>query len=46
MVKKSSSLKKNNIYMVVITEEMGVRDILSKAGILSDDEERIGLILE
>lgn len=42
MVKKSSSLKKNNIYMVVITEEMGVRDILSKAGILSDDEERIG----
>lgn len=30
MVKKSSSLKKNNIYMVVITEEMGVRDILKK----------------
>ena len=28
MVKKSNSLKKNNIYMVVITEEMGVRDLL------------------
>ena len=26
MVKKSTSLKKNNIYMVVISEEMWVRD--------------------
>lgn len=41
MVKKSSSLKKNNIYMVVITEEMGVREILKKVGILSDKEEII-----
>ena len=36
MVKKSNSLKKNNIYMVVITEEMGVRDLLDKTGILKD----------
>lgn len=36
MVKKSNSLKKNNIYMVVITEEMGVRELLDKTGILRD----------
>ena len=28
MVKKSNSLKKNNIYMVLIEEAMGVRDLL------------------
>lgn len=36
MVKKSNSLKKNNIYMVVIDEEMGVRDLLKETGILMD----------
>ncbi|MDS0526233.1 DNA-binding protein WhiA [Clostridium sp. SHJSY1] len=36
MVKKSNSLKKNNIYMVVIDEEMGVRDLLQKTGILAE----------
>ena len=36
MVKKSNSLKKNNIYMVVITEEMGVKDLLAKTGILKE----------
>ncbi|SFD22116.1 DNA-binding protein WhiA [Clostridium uliginosum] len=36
MVKKSNSLKKNNIYLVVISEEMGVRDLLSKTGILKE----------
>ncbi|MGL4655226.1 MAG: DNA-binding protein WhiA [Sarcina sp.] len=36
MVKKSNSLKKNNIYMVVIDEEMGVRDLLKLAGILTE----------
>jgi DNA-binding protein WhiA len=36
MMKKSTSLKKNNIYMVVITEEMGVRDLLRKTGILKE----------
>ena len=38
MVKKSNSLKKNNIYMVVISEEMGVRAILREVGILENDE--------
>lgn len=38
MVKKSNSLKKNNIYMVVIDEEMGVRELLQKTGILAEVE--------
>lgn len=38
MVKKSNSLKKNNIYMVVIEESMGVRELLIKTGILKEDE--------
>lgn len=36
MVKRGNSLKKNNIYMVVITEEMGVRDLLRETGILRE----------
>ena len=36
MVKKSNSLKKNNIYMVVITEEMGVKELLKITGILRE----------
>lgn len=36
MVKKSNSLKKNNIYMVLIDEEMGVRDLLKNTGIFKD----------
>ncbi|MBP1890391.1 DNA-binding protein WhiA [Clostridium moniliforme] len=36
MVKKSNSLKKNNIYMVVIDEEMGVRGLLEETGILKE----------
>lgn len=36
MVKKSTSLKKNNIYMVVITEEMGVRNLLIETDILKE----------
>lgn len=36
MVKKSNLLKKNNIYMVVIFEEMGVRDLLSEIGIFKE----------
>ena len=34
MVKKSNSLKKNNLYMVLITEEMGVKELLVETGIL------------
>ena len=36
MVKKSNSLKKNNIYMVLIEEDMGVRDLLQETGIIKD----------
>lgn len=36
MVKKSNSLKKNNIYMVVITEDMGVKELLGVTGILRE----------
>ncbi len=36
MVKKSNSLKKNNIYMVVITEDMGVKELLKTTGILRE----------
>ena len=36
MVKKSNSLKKNNIYMVLIDEEMGVRDLLQETGIFKE----------
>lgn len=43
MVKKSTSLKKNNIYMVFIDEEMGVRELLKKTGILSEVDGVISL---
>ena len=36
MVKKSNSLKKNNIYMVLIEEDMGVRDLLQETGIFRE----------
>lgn len=36
LVKKNNSLKKNNIYMLVIPAEMGARDILIKTGILKE----------
>ena len=43
MVKKSNSLKKNNIYMVVIDEEMGVRGLLQETGILTEVDGVMGL---
>jgi DNA-binding protein WhiA len=43
MVKKSNSLKKNNIYIVMITEEMGVRTLLKQTGVLKAEEDFIGL---
>jgi hypothetical protein len=36
MVKKGNSLKKNNIYMVLITEDMGIKELLKKTGILRE----------
>ncbi|AKN32861.1 sporulation regulator WhiA [Clostridium carboxidivorans P7] len=38
MVKKSNSLKKNNVYMILITEEMGVKDLLKEVGLLKERE--------
>lgn len=43
LVKRSNSFKKNNIYMVVITEEMGVRSLLKEMGVLSSSEGIISL---
>jgi cell division protein WhiA len=43
LVKKSNSFKKNNIYMVVISEEMGVRSLLKEMGVLSSSEGIISL---
>lgn len=38
IVKRSNSLKKNNVYVIVITEEMGVKALLYETGVLSGDE--------
>ena len=43
MVKKSNSLKKNNLYMVLIEENMGVRGLLLEAGILAEEDNLISL---
>lgn len=42
-VKKSNSFKRNNIYMVVITEDMGVRNLLKDMGVLNNSEGVISL---
>jgi DNA-binding protein WhiA len=38
MVKRSNSLKKNNVYIILIDEEMGVRDLLKEVGLLKENE--------
>lgn len=38
MVKRSNSLKKNNVYVILITEEMGVKDLLKQVGLLKENE--------
>ena len=43
LVKKSNSFKKNNIYMILINEEMGVRTFLKEVGVLKKNEEMISL---
>ncbi|MGM9973957.1 MAG: DNA-binding protein WhiA [Clostridiaceae bacterium] len=43
MVKKSNSLKKNNLYIVLIEENMGVRGLLLEAGILAEEDNLISL---
>lgn len=38
MVKKSNSLKKNNVYIILITEDMGVKSLLKEIGLLKENE--------
>lgn len=42
-VKKSNSLKKNNIYLVVIENEMGLKELLKEVGVLKEEEDTIFL---
>ncbi|MGC7873930.1 DNA-binding protein WhiA, partial [Desulfosporosinus sp. SYSU MS00001] len=37
-VKKNNSFKKSNIYMIVITEDMGARSLLANVGVLKETE--------
>ncbi|AJA48837.1 putative sporulation transcription regulator WhiA [Clostridium pasteurianum DSM 525 = ATCC 6013] len=43
MVKKSNSLKKSNVYIVHISEEMHIGDILKEVGVLKEDNGIISL---
>ncbi|MGE5628066.1 MAG: DNA-binding protein WhiA [Solirubrobacterales bacterium] len=43
MVKRSNSLKKNNVYMIMITEEMGVREILKEVGLIKEEDNILSL---
>lgn len=43
LVKKSGSLKKNNVYVIVISEDMGLKDLLIETGILKDEEDTFNL---
>lgn len=38
MVKQGSAFKKNNIYIILITEEMGVRELLIEMGVLENND--------
>lgn len=39
LVKRSNSLKKNNVYVIMITEDADVRSILKKVGLLKEEED-------
>lgn len=39
LVKKNNSLKKNNVYIIVVTPEMGAKEILLKTGILKTNHD-------
>lgn len=39
LVRRSNSLKKNNVYMIIITEKMGLRDFLYDIKVLDDKED-------
>lgn len=38
LVKKSNSLKKNNVYVIQINEEMGVRELLAEVAVFNNDK--------
>ncbi|MCY6957562.1 DNA-binding protein WhiA [Clostridium brassicae] len=40
-VKKSNSLKKNNIYLVMISHEMGAKELLNEVGVLGEENDMI-----
>ena len=42
-VKKSNSLKKNNIYLVMISHEMGAKELLKEVGVLGEENDMISL---
>ncbi len=43
MVKKSNSLKKNNIYVIMITEDLNVKELLVELSILKYDNDVVSL---
>lgn len=38
LVKRSNSLKKNNVYVVMITEDMNVKELLLEVGVLTNED--------
>lgn len=38
MVKQGGAFKKNNVYVIMITEEMGIRRLLNEVGVLRDND--------
>lgn len=38
MVKQGGAFKKNNVYLIIITEEMGIRRLLGEAGVLTNND--------
>ncbi|MCY6371261.1 DNA-binding protein WhiA [Clostridium ganghwense] len=42
-VKKSNSLKKNNVYLVMISHEMEVKELLKEVGVLNEEKDLISL---
>lgn len=40
-VKKSNSLKKNNVYLVMISHEMPVKELLKEVGVLNEEDNMI-----
>lgn len=38
MVKQGGAFKKNNVYVIIITEEMGVRKLLTEVGVLKNSD--------